>query len=110
LNPFLSSSLVTVAAPSKAPNVFARSNTGILVRILLEAWISVRLSSVFVFALRRGWSPVRGVLPTIYRIHRYRLILMWNRPQGLIRKVQDESLLCFSSNNLRSGEWLWNFI
>jgi hypothetical protein len=51
---------------------------GSWVRITLEAWMSVRVSSVFVLScvcssLATGWSPVQGVLPTVYKIHNFRI-------------------------------------
>jgi hypothetical protein len=49
------------------------------VRIPLEAWMSVCVYSVFVLScvcsrLATGWSPVQGVLPTVYKIKK----LTWN--------------------------------
>jgi hypothetical protein len=43
------------------------------VRIPLEAWVSVWVYSVFVVlfvgsGLATGWSPVKGVLPTVYTV------------------------------------------
>jgi hypothetical protein len=40
-------------------------------------------------ALRHGWSPVQGVLPTVYKIHSSGLILTGNGPEVLIRKVEE---------------------
>jgi hypothetical protein len=62
---------------------------GSWVRVTLVAWMSVRVSSVFVLScvgsgLATGWSPVRGVLPTVCSS---RLILMGNRPEGILRNV-----------------------
>jgi hypothetical protein len=48
----------------------------------LEAWMFVRVSCVFVL------SCVQGVLPTACKIRSSRLIVMGNRPRGLIRKVE----------------------
>jgi hypothetical protein len=50
---------------------------GSLVRIPLEAWISLCLSSVFVLScvgsgLETDWSPDQGVLPVVYKIHNVR--------------------------------------
>jgi hypothetical protein len=47
---------------------------------------------IVVAALRQIWSPVQGVLHTLYMIHSSRLILMGNRPEGLIWKVEEEEL------------------
>jgi hypothetical protein len=46
---------------------------GSWVRILLKAWMSVVINSMFVLLcigrdLATVWSPVQGVLPTLYRI------------------------------------------
>jgi hypothetical protein len=66
---------------------------GSWVRIQLETWMSARVSSVSVLsyvlaaALWRSWSPAQGVLPTVYKIHTSRLILVGNRPKGLTRKA-----------------------
>jgi hypothetical protein len=40
--------------------------------------------------LRQGWSPVQGVLPTVYKIHSSRLILMGNEAEGPIWKAEKE--------------------
>jgi hypothetical protein len=87
---------ITVAARSKAWTVFARSDAnrsqwprglrhelpssartlGSWVPIPLKAWMSVCVYSVFVWffcvgsGLTTGWSPVQGVLPTVYRIEK----------------------------------------
>jgi hypothetical protein len=65
---------------SKARNVFASSNTGIVGPIPLEAWMHVCVYSVFVlFCVRSGfatgWSPVQGVQPPVHNIHISELIL-----------------------------------
>jgi hypothetical protein len=57
--------------------------------------MSVCFYSVFVLScagsgLATGSSPVQGVLPTPYKIHSSRLILIEKRPDGLTRKVEDE--------------------
>jgi hypothetical protein len=41
-------------------------------------------------ALWQGWSPVQRALPAVYKVHSYKLILMGNRQEGLIRKVEEE--------------------
>jgi hypothetical protein len=62
---------------------------GSWVRSPLEAWMSTRVSSVFVsyvgMDLRQGWSPVQGVVPSD-KIHSLRLIPNGNSPEGLIRQ------------------------
>jgi hypothetical protein len=62
---------VTVAAQSKALNVFARSNTGIVGSNPARG-MNVCVYSVFVLScvgsgLTTGWSLVQGVLPTVYK-------------------------------------------
>jgi hypothetical protein len=62
---------VTVAARSKAWNVFARLNTGIVGSNPARG-MDVCVYSVFVLScvssgLATGWSPAQGVLPTVYK-------------------------------------------
>jgi hypothetical protein len=61
-----SSGPITVAARSRAWNVFARSNTGIVHSNPPEG-MDVCVHYVFALGsgLALGWSPVRGVLPTL---------------------------------------------
>jgi hypothetical protein len=33
---------------------------------------------------------MQGILPTVYKIHGYRFILMGSRPEDLIRNVEEE--------------------
>jgi hypothetical protein len=40
--------------------------------------------------LATGWSPVQGVLPTAYKGLEYQINCDGNRPEGLIRKVEEE--------------------
>jgi hypothetical protein len=57
---------ITVAAYSKAWNVFARSNAEIVISIPTQG-INVCLSLFYVFVgsdFATGWSPCQGVLPT----------------------------------------------
>jgi hypothetical protein len=61
---------ITVAAPSRAWNVFARSNTGMVGSNPIQGMDVVCVYSVFVLScvgsgLASGWSPVQGVLPTV---------------------------------------------
>jgi hypothetical protein len=67
---------------------------GSCVRISLEACMSVRVSSVFVLSCA-GSGLATGLIarpksPTVYKIYSTRLILTGNRPEGLIRKVEEE--------------------
>jgi hypothetical protein len=65
---------ITVAARPKALTVFARSNTGVVGSNPARGMnVCVRLFCVHVVmcvgsGLATGWSPVHGVLPTVYRI------------------------------------------
>jgi hypothetical protein len=43
--------------------------------------ICVRLFCVCV-VLQQGWSPVLGVLPTVYMIHDFRINSGWERATG----------------------------
>jgi hypothetical protein len=77
---------ITVASRSKAPTVFARSNTAIVGSNLTQGLdVCVRLFCVCV-VLREGsglmtdWSPVQGVLPSVYRIKK---LQKWPRSNGL---------------------------
>jgi hypothetical protein len=71
---------ITEAARSKAWTVFARSNTGVLGSNPTRGMdVCVYLFSVFVglcvgSGLATGWSPVQGVLSTVYTIKK----LKWN--------------------------------
>jgi hypothetical protein len=72
-----------VAARSKAWNVFVRSNTGILGSNPTRGMnVCVRLFYVCVVlcvgsGLAMGWSPVQGVLPTVYGLRN------WNSGQNV---------------------------
>jgi hypothetical protein len=65
---------VTVAERSKAWTVFARSKAGIVGSNHIQGMdVCVRLFYVCVVlclgsSLATGWSPVQGVLPTMYKI------------------------------------------
>jgi hypothetical protein len=65
---------ITVAARSKAWTVFARSNSGIVGSNLTRGMdVSLLLFCVCVVlclgsGLATGWSPVQGVIPTVYRL------------------------------------------
>jgi hypothetical protein len=64
----------TVAAPCEAWTVFSHSNTGDVGSNLTRGMdVCLRLFCVFAVpcigsGLATGWSPVQGVLPTVYRI------------------------------------------
>jgi hypothetical protein len=65
---------ITVAAPSKSWTIFARSNDGIVGWNRAQGMdVSVYVYFVFVLfcvgsILATSWSPVQGVLPTLYRV------------------------------------------
>jgi hypothetical protein len=48
-----------------------------------------KYATVFIVTDRLGSSPLQGVLPTVYKIDISRLILMRNRPECLIRKLEE---------------------
>jgi hypothetical protein len=94
---------ITGAARSKAWNVFTFSNTGIVgLNATRGMGVCPRFLCVCVVLCRerpcdRAGSPVQGVLPTVYKIHSSRLILMGNRPEGSIRKCRREGLTCLAT-------------
>jgi hypothetical protein len=54
--------------------------------------MSVSFLSAFVLScvgsgLTTGWSPVKEVLPSVYRISSFTLILNGRRPESLIRQI-----------------------
>jgi hypothetical protein len=68
-------------------NVFASSNTWIVSSDPIEGMSACTLlfylcCPLYVAALRQGWSPAQGALPTAYKIHSCSLILMGNKPDG----------------------------
>jgi hypothetical protein len=72
---------ITVAARPKAWTTFARSNAGLVGSNPTQNMdVSVRLFCVYVLCvgsdLATGWSPVQGVLPTVYRIKKLK---NWSR-------------------------------
>jgi hypothetical protein len=79
---FLHSSTLLAERPrGQRHELYSTAQTlGLWVRIPLEAWMDVCVHFVFVLscvhvaALRRGWSPVQGVLPTTYKVKK----LKWN--------------------------------
>jgi hypothetical protein len=71
---------IIVAWRSKAANVFALSNSGFVV------WNRTRGSDVcarFICVFRCRAITVQGILPTAYKFHSSRFILMGNRSTGL---------------------------
>jgi hypothetical protein len=74
MSPYVLMEPIKVAARSKAWTVFARSNVGIVGLNPTQGMdVCVRLFCVRVVlcvgnGLATGWSPVHGVLPTVYRI------------------------------------------
>jgi hypothetical protein len=80
---------ITVAAPSKAWTVFARSNAGIVGSNLTQGMdVCVRLFCVCAVlcvgsGLTTGWSLVQGVLPTVYRFKKLK-----KRPRFIKRTVE----------------------
>jgi hypothetical protein len=84
---------MTVAMRSKVWNDLVARTLGSWVRIPLEAWMSVLVSSVLILTyagsgLVTGLSPMQGVLLTIYKVYRSRLILLGNRLEGPMRIVE----------------------
>jgi hypothetical protein len=69
---------ITVAARSEAWTVFAQSNTGILWSSPTRGMdICVRLLCVYVVlcvdsSIATGWSPVQGVLQTVYKLRNWK--------------------------------------
>jgi hypothetical protein len=64
---------IKMASRSKAWPVFAVCSTGILCSNPTQAWMSMHLLCVCVVlcvgcGIATGWSPVQGVLPTVYKI------------------------------------------
>jgi hypothetical protein len=63
-----------------------------------------------------GLSPVQGVLPAVCKTHNSRLILMGNRPEGLIRRgrrrrEQSGLISAIQLTRLWAGRLeSWNFI
>jgi hypothetical protein len=64
---------IIVGARSKARNVFVSSNTGIVISNPtrgMDVWVN---SVCVVVALRRADPPVEGVLPSVYKIHNFKI-------------------------------------
>jgi hypothetical protein len=71
------------------------------VRIKFEAWMSVCVYSVYIVLcvdcdLAKGWSPVQGVLPTVYRINKLK-----RRPRPNIGLQSHNN----NNNNNHNYEW-----
>jgi hypothetical protein len=60
---------MTVAARSKAWTVFARSNTGIVSSNPIQG---MDVYVFVLFCLATGWSPLQGVLPTVYKLRNWK--------------------------------------
>jgi hypothetical protein len=77
--------LISMAARSKAWTVFARSNAGIVgSNPTLGVDVCMRLFCVYVIlcvgsGLVTGWSPVQGVVPTVYRIKKLKRRSRFNK-------------------------------
>jgi hypothetical protein len=88
---------ISVAARCKKNNVFGRPNSVSWVPVPLRTWITSALP-LFVLCVGRGLainrSPVKGVLACLKRLYSYfqKLILNWNRPEGLIHRGQGEEM------------------
>jgi hypothetical protein len=71
---------ITVAARSKAWTVFSISNTGIVGSNPTQGMdVCLRLFCLYVVlcvgkGLARGWSPIQGVLPTVYRVKKLKKV------------------------------------
>jgi hypothetical protein len=65
-------------------------------RIPLEAWMPTCVFFVLSCVgsgLATGWSPVQGLLPTVYKINNFIINSGWNRPDSLIRKLEEREVL-----------------
>jgi hypothetical protein len=67
--------LITVAAQSKAWTIFSRSNTGMVDSNPIQGMdVFVRLFRVYVGSgLAAGWSPIQGVLLTVYWLRNWKI-------------------------------------
>jgi hypothetical protein len=66
------------------------------VLIPLGTWMSARDLSVFVLfclgsGLAMGCTPVRAVLPTVYKMYSCKLIVNGNRPKGVISHEEESN-------------------
>jgi hypothetical protein len=95
---------ITVSAESTAWTVFARSNAGIVGSNSTQGMdVCVHLFCVYVvlyvgIGLATGWSPVQGVLPTVYRIQK-----LEKRPRPKQRGVK--SKVVHVLNKLSTTPW-----
>jgi hypothetical protein len=81
---------ITAASRSKAWTVFARSNTGIVSTNPTQGMdVCVLFFCVYILCvgsgLATGWSPIQGVLPTVYRIKK-----LIKRPRSTQRTVEPQ--------------------
>jgi hypothetical protein len=86
--------IIALVLQSKSQSAFARSNTAIVGSSPARATdVYLRRYCVCVF-LAAGWSPVR-VLPSVYKIHSFRLTVTGDRPKILVcqRKEKFKRLL-----------------
>jgi hypothetical protein len=89
----------TVAERSKAWTLFARSNSRIVGSNATQGMdVSVRLFCVCVVlfvgrGLVTGWSPVEGVLPTVYRIEK------------LAAEARQRAVTCSDQGLCRNSHW-----
>jgi hypothetical protein len=103
-----SPSPITLVARSKAWTVFAGSNSGIVGSDPTQAWMSVCVYSVFVLVcvgsgLAMGWSPIQGVLPTVFGLRNWSetkrltdvLCSKWEQQEKRVTIVRPSNILNF---------------
>jgi hypothetical protein len=95
-------SQIILATWSRAWNVYALSNTVIVGSNPSRGMDVWRLSSMFVFCCI-GNGLVTGLItrqrsPTVRKMYSFRLILMENRPEGLIRNVEEKEYYIASND------------
>jgi hypothetical protein len=81
---------ITMAARSKAWTVFARSNTGVVGWNPIRSMdVCVRLFCIYVGSgLATGWSPVQGILPTVYNVRKLKKAAKVKRAVGPWRETK----------------------
>jgi hypothetical protein len=75
---------ITVVVRSKARNIFAHSNTGMVLSNPTGGMVVCLLSSMLKVScvdngLATGWSSLLGVQPTVYNIHNFRITYEWEQ-------------------------------